>query len=105
MHISFWTAMTKRHHGRQWHCSAARTIGLDYGSPPQATQWPVGRSKHTRPWLGCENSAPRCAFPISKMCLALIDVLRTSRDMRKDCGTQGCPNDHLGPVVKFARPI
>ncbi|MFQ3452072.1 tetratricopeptide repeat protein [Bradyrhizobium sp. UFLA01-814] len=44
----FWTAMTKRHHGRPWHCSAVRTINLDYASPPQATQWPVGRSKQTR---------------------------------------------------------
>ena len=32
-----------------------RTINLDYASPPQATQWPDGRSKHIRQWLGCGN--------------------------------------------------
>ena len=53
MHISSWAAMTKRHRGRQWHCRTIRTINLDYGSPPQAMQWPDGRSKHIRQWLGC----------------------------------------------------
>jgi hypothetical protein len=31
--------------------------------------------------------------------LALIDVLRTSRDMKKDCGKQGCPNDNRTQVL------
>ena len=28
--------------------------------------------------------------------MAPIGVLRTSRNMKKDCGEQGCPNDHPG---------
>jgi hypothetical protein len=39
------------------------------------------------------------------MCLALIDVLRTSRDMRKDCGKQGCPNDHLGQGTRLGNEV
>src|ERR1700704_1033254 len=38
---------------------------------PQATQWPDGRSKHIRQWLGCGNSIPRYVSPISTMCGAL----------------------------------
>src|SRR5882724_2663363 len=66
--------MTKLCHGRQWHCRTMRTIQLDYGSPPQAMQWPDGRSKHIRQWLGCGNSIPRYVFPISKTWWALIGV-------------------------------
>ena len=32
-------------------------------------QWPDGRSKHIRQWLGCGNSIPRYVFPISKTCV------------------------------------
>jgi hypothetical protein len=46
MHISTWATMTRRHPGRQWHCRTGRTINLDYVSPPQAMQWPDGRSRH-----------------------------------------------------------
>jgi hypothetical protein len=56
-------------------------------------QWPDGRSKHIRQWLGCGNSIPRYVFPLLKTC-CLIGVLKTSRDMKKDCGKPGCPNDH-----------
>jgi TolB-like protein len=94
MHISSWAAMTKRHRGRQWHCRTIRTFNLDYVSPPQAMQWPDGRSKHIRQWLGCGNSIPRYVFPLSKTCWALIGVPKTSRDTKKDCGKPGCPNDH-----------
>ena len=55
MRISSWAAMTRRHRGRQWHCRTIRTINLDCVSPPQAMQWPDGRSKHIRQWLGCGN--------------------------------------------------
>ena len=96
-----WAAMTKRYRGRQWHCRTIRTINLDYVSPPQATQWPGGRSKHIRQWLGCGSSTPRYAFPISKMCGALIGVPKTSRDTKKDCGEPGCPNDQSSQ----ARPV
>ena len=64
MHISSWAAMTKRHRGWQWHFRTIRTINLDYGSLPQAMQWPDGRSKHIRPWLGCGKSIPRYVFPL-----------------------------------------
>src|SRR5258708_240816 len=97
MRISSWAAMTKRHRGGQWHCRTIRTINLDYVSPPQAMQWPDARSKHTRQWLGCGNSIPRCGFPISKMCGALGG--KTSRDTKKDCGKPGCPNDHRSQVL------
>src|SRR5258707_9876045 len=99
MRISSWAAMTKRHLGRQWHCRTIRTFNLDYVSPPQAMQWPDARSKHTRQWLGCGNSIPRCGFPISKMCGALIGVPKTSRDTKKDCEKPGCPNDHRSQVL------
>ena len=99
MHISSWAAMTKRHRGRQWHCRTIRTFNLDYASPPQATQWPDGRSKHIRQWLGCGNSIPRYVFPLSKTCWALIGVPKTSRDTKKDCGEPGCPNDHRSQVL------
>jgi hypothetical protein len=102
MHISSWAAMTRRHCGRRWHCRTIRTFNLDYVSPPQATQWPGGRSKHIRQWLGCGSSTPRYAFPISKMCGALIGVPKTSRDTKKDCGEPGCPNDHRRKML--ARP-
>src|SRR5258705_1319515 len=75
-----------------------RTIYLDYVSPQQATQWPDGRSKHIRQWLGCGNSIPRYVFPPSKTWWALIGVPKTSRDWKKDCGKPGCPNDHRGQV-------
>ena len=87
-----WAAMTKRYRGRQWHCRTIRTINLDYVWPPQATQWPDGRSNHTRQWLGCGNSIPRYVFPLSKTCWALIGVLKTSRDWKKDCGKPDCRN-------------
>src|SRR5258708_5558662 len=90
--------MTKRHPGRQWHCRTCRTIQLDYASPPQAMQWPDGRSKHIRRWLGCGNSIPRYVFPISKTRWAL-GVPKTSRDTKKDCGKPDCPNDHHGQVL------
>jgi hypothetical protein len=93
MRISSWAAMTKRHRGRQWHCRTGRTFRLDYASPPQATQWPDGRSKHIGQWLGCGNSIPRYVFPLLKTC-CLIGVLKTSRDTKKHCGKPGCPNDH-----------
>ena len=62
-------------------------------------QWPDGRSKHIRQWLGCGNSIPRYVFPISKTCWALIGVPKTSRDTKKDCGKPGCPNDHRSQVL------
>ena len=49
-------------------------------------QWPDGRSKHIRQWLGCSNSIPRYVFPVSKTWLALIGMPKTSRDTKKDCG-------------------
>ena len=55
MHISCWTTMTKRHHGRQWHCRIIRTFHQRYVSPLQAMQWPGVRSKHVRQWRGCGN--------------------------------------------------
>src|SRR5882757_9237729 len=99
MHISSWAAMTKRHRGRRWRCRTIRTFNLDYGSPPQAMQWPGGRSKHTRQRLGCGNSIPRYVFPISKTCWALIGVPNTSRDTMKDCGKPGCPNDDRSQML------
>src|SRR5258705_2919880 len=100
MHISSWAAMTKRHRGRQWHCRTIRTFNLDYVSPPpQAMQWPDGRSKHIRQWLGCGNCIPRYVFPRSKTCWALIGVPKTSRDWKKDCGKPGYPNDHRREVL------
>src|SRR5258707_596700 len=96
MHISSWAAMTKRYRGRQWHCRTIRTINLDYASPPQATQWPDGRSKHIRQWLGCGNSIPRYVFPISKTGWDLIGMPKTSHDTTKDCGKPGCPKRHRG---------
>src|SRR6266436_10031088 len=104
MHISSWAAMTKRHHGRQWHCRTIRTIYLDYVSLPQATQWPGGRSKHIRQWLGCGNSIPRYVFPLSKTWWAL-GVPKTSRDTKKDCGESGCPNDHRSQVLSRADEV
>src|SRR6266581_4941163 len=103
MHISSWAAMTRRHRGRQWHCRTVRAINLDYGSLPQAMQWPDGRSKHTRQWLGCGNSIPRYVFRISKTCSPLFGVPKTSRDTKKDCGEPGCPNDHRSQVLARAR--
>src|SRR5258705_3474539 len=99
MRISSWAAMTKRHHGRQWHCRTGRTINLDYASPPQAMQWPDRRSKHIRQWLGCGNSIPRCVFPLSKTCGALTGVPKTSRDTKKGCGEPGCLNDHRSQML------
>src|SRR6478672_4560664 len=99
MHISSWAAMTKRHRGPQWHCRTTRTINLDYGSPPQATQWPDDRSKRTRQWLGCGNSIPRYVFPISRTWWALFGVPKILRDTEKDCGKPGCPNDHRSQVL------
>src|SRR5258708_9357525 len=93
MHVASWAGRTKRDWGRQWHCRTIRTINLDYVSPPQATQWPDGRSKHTRQWLGCGNSIPCNVFPLSKTWWALIGVPKTSRDTKKDCEKPGCPND------------
>src|SRR5262245_62481611 len=105
MRIFFRSIMTMRHRGRKWHCIAARTIDRDYVSPPQATQWPAARSRHARQWLGCENSVQRCAFPISKTSLALIDAPRTLRDMKKDCGKQDCPNDRLGQGTRIGYEV
>src|SRR6266576_96600 len=99
MHISSWAAMTRRHRGRQWHCRTVRTINLDYGSLPQVMQWPDGRSKHTRQWLGCGNSIPRYVFRISKTCSPLFGVPKTSRDTKKDCGEPGCPNDDRSQML------
>src|ERR1700682_1526269 len=99
MHISSWAATTKRHRGRQWHCRTIRTFKLDYVSTPQATQWPDGRSKHIRPWLGCGKSIPRYAFPLLRTWWALIGMPKTSRDTKKDCGKPGCPNDHRSQVL------
>ena len=45
---------------------------------------------------------PRCVFPLSKMCGALIGVPKTSRDWKKDCGEPGCPNDQRGEVLAGA---
>src|SRR6267378_2013167 len=95
--------MTKRHRGRQWHCRTIRTINLDYASQPQAMQWPDARSKHIRPWLGCGKSIPRCVFPPSKTCWALIGVPRTSRDWKKDYGEPGCLNDHRSQLDRLRR--
>ena len=72
--ISSWAAMTKRHRGRQWHCWINGTFNLDYVSTPQAMQWPDGRSKHRRQWLGCGNCIPRYVFPVSKTWWALIGM-------------------------------
>src|SRR5260370_16642825 len=88
--------MTKSYGGRKGHCRRGRPITLDYASPPQATQWPDGRSRHTRQWLGCGNSIPRYVFPLLKTWWALLDVPKTSRDWKKDCGKPGCPNDRRG---------
>jgi hypothetical protein len=49
--------------------------------------------------LGCGNSIPYNVFPISKTCWALIGVLKTSRDTKKDCGEPGCLNDHPSQVL------
>src|SRR5881396_2214078 len=91
--------MTKRHRGRQWHCRTGRTFNLHYALPPQATQWPDGRSKHIRQWLGCGNSIPRYVFPLSKTCRALIGGPKTSRDWKKGCGKPGCLNDHRSQML------
>jgi hypothetical protein len=89
--------MTRLHRGQQWHCKTIRTINLDCVSPPQATQWPDGRTKHIRQWLGCGNSIPRYVFPISKA--GALGGPKTSRDLKKDCGEPGCPNDHRSEVL------
>ena len=36
-------------------------VRWSFGQPglPQSAQWPDGRSKHIRQWLGCGNSIPR----------------------------------------------
>src|SRR5260221_10512048 len=99
MHISSWPARIRRHRGQQWHCRTTRTFNSVYVSPPQAMQWPDGRSKHIRQWLGCGNSIPRNVFPISKMCGVLIGVPKISRDTNEDCGEPGCPNDHRSQVL------
>src|SRR3979490_1875264 len=99
MRISSGAAMTKLCHGLQKHCRTIRTFNLDYALPPQAMQWPDGRSKHIRRWLGCGNSIPRYVFPVSKTCWALIGVPKTSRESKKDCGKPGCPNDHRSQVL------
>src|SRR6266700_7967792 len=101
MHISSWAAMTKRHRGRKWHCRTIRTFNLLYARLPQATQWPDGRNKHTRQWLGYDNSIPRYVFPLSKTWLALTGGLKTSRDMKKDFGKPGSPNDHRSQARPF----
>ena len=103
MPISYWAAMTKLCHGRQWHCRTVRTFNLDYASPPQAMQWPDGWSKHTRQWPGCGNSIPRYVFPLLKTSWAPIGVLKTSREWEKDCGEPGCPNDHRSEVLAGRR--
>src|SRR5258708_34783081 len=94
--------MTKRHRGWQWHCRTGRTFKLHYVSKPQATQWPGGRSKHTRQWPGCGNSIPRYVFPISKTWWALGGPT-ISRDTKKDCGEPGCPNDHRSQLERLRR--
>src|SRR6266404_8242117 len=91
--------VTKRHRGRQWHCKTIRTFKLDYASPPQAMQWPDGRSKHTRQWLGCGNSIPRYVFPLSRTCGALGSAKTFCDTKKKDCGKPGCPNDHRSQVL------
>src|SRR5436190_13350789 len=91
--------MTKRRRGRQWHCRIIQTFKPDYVSTPRVMQWPDGRSKHIRRWLGCGNSIPRNVFPLSKMCGALIGGPTTSRDTKKDCGKPGCPNDHHSEIL------
>src|SRR5258707_6279270 len=96
--------MTKRHRGWQWHCRTGRTFKPHYVSKPQATQWPDGPSKHTRQWLGCGNSIPCCVFPISKPCWALGGPT-ISRDMKKDCGKPGCPNDHRSWALAHATEV
>src|SRR2546430_16853733 len=98
MHISSWAAMTKRHRGRQWHCRTIRTINLDYGSPPQAMQWPGGRSKHIRQWLGCGCWTPRYVFSLSKTFWALLGGPKTFLDMKEECGQPGCPHVHCRQV-------
>ena len=32
-----------------------RPLIRGYASPPQAMQWPDGRSRHIKQWLGCGN--------------------------------------------------
>jgi hypothetical protein len=61
--------------------------------------------KLTRQWLGYDNSIPRYVFPASKTWWALIGVLKTSRDMKKDCGEPGCPNDHRSRFSPVATRI
>src|SRR5260221_5924254 len=97
MHISSWAAMTKRHRGRKWHCRTIRTFNLHYARLPQATQWPDGRNKHRRQWLGYDNSIPRYVFPLSKTWLALTGGLNTPLHMKKDCGKPGFPDEHCHP--------
>src|SRR5258705_13320976 len=92
MRISSWAAMTKRHRGRQWHCRTGRTFKLDYASPPQATQWPDGRSKHIGQWLRCGHSIPRYGFPALIFTVVATDLLRALfcspqmfLDLAKEC--------------------
>jgi hypothetical protein len=60
-------------------------------------QWPGGWSKHITQWLGCGNSIPRYVFPLSKA--GALGGPSISRDMKKDCGKPGCPNDHRSEVL------
>jgi hypothetical protein len=76
-----------RHHPWPGQPDHERTHSGRYGAPD------------IRPWLGCGNSIPRCVFPLSKTCWALIGVPKTSRDTKKDCGKPGCPNDHRRQVL------
>src|SRR3977135_1237363 len=99
MRISSWAAMTKLCHGLQKHCRPIPTYNLDYASLPQAMQWPDGRSKHIRQWLGFGNSIPRYVFPLLKTCRAPLGAPKTSRDWKKDCGEPGCRNDHRSQVL------
>ena len=38
-------------------------------------------------------------FPVSKTWLALIGMPKTSRDLKKDCGEPGCPNDDRSQML------
>src|SRR4030081_1068965 len=90
--------MTRRHRGLHKHCRTIRNFTPHYAKLPQATQWPDGRTKHTRQWLGCVNSIPRYVFQILTMCWALTSMPKILRDTQKDCGEPDCPNDHRSQV-------
>jgi tetratricopeptide (TPR) repeat protein len=70
-----------------------------YASPPQAMQWPDGRSRHIKQWLGSGNWILRCVFPILGTSWAPIGMPKTPRDTRKECGKRGCPSNNRSLVL------